>query len=209
MAGTVKANRYVAQAGLIAAVYAVTTVLTLQFLQQFAWGPVQFRLSEAVTVLACFTPAAIPGLWLGAVIANLFMVAQLGPIALWDVVFGSLGSLAGAAWTWRFRRNTAFALAGPVITNALIVPAYLPVLLKGVGFYEVPVLGLSAENHWLSMYAFGLVAVGIGQSVVVYGLGLPLLAALRRLGMEQLLGYHSDKASVAPRGSGGGNPAGW
>ncbi len=175
-------TRYIAQAGVIAAVYAGATILVVQFLSLLAVGPIQFRVSEALTVVAFFTPAAIPGLALGSVVANLYSFAVLGsPLALLDVVFGSLGTLIGAAWTWRFRRNTALGLAGPVVSNSLIVAAYLPWLVKGLGLYEVPILGVDLEGRWLPMYLFGVVAIGIGQAVVMYGLGWPLLAALKRL----------------------------
>lgn len=177
--------RYIAQAGVIAALYAALTLLVVQ--NPFGYGPVQLRVSEAVTVVACLTPAAVPGLWVGSVAANAFMVTQVGAIGLLDVVFGSLGTLVGAAWTWRHRERPVLALAGPVVANALIVPAYLPVMLAGLGFYRVPVLGLDVEGSWLGMYAFGVVAVGLGQALVVYGLGLPLLLALKRLGLGRLL----------------------
>ncbi len=174
---------------MIAAVYGGLTLLTVQFLGVLGWGPIQLRVSEAVTVVAFFTPAAIPGLTLGSVIANLFAFASTGsPLALLDVVFGSLGTLLGAWWTWRFRSNTALGLLGPVLGNALIVPAYLPLLVKGLGLYKVPLLGIDLEGRWLPMYLFGFVAVAIGQAVVMYGLGLPLLVALRRLGLADMLG---------------------
>lgn len=181
-------SRYVAQAGMIAAVYAALTLLTMQFMASLSWGPIQLRLSEAFTVVAFFTPAALPGLALGSVIANLFNLGTLGPIALLDVVFGSLGTALGAAWTWRFRNRTAVGLAGPVVANALVVPAYLPWMLKGLGLYRIPVLGIDLEGHWLPMYLFGMVAVGIGQAIVVYGLGWPLLSALRRMGLGDSFG---------------------
>ncbi len=168
---------------MIAAVYAGVTLLALQTMSTLAWGPIQFRVSEALTVLAVFTPAAIPGLTLGSVIANLFSLSTLGPLALLDVVFGSLGTALGAAWMWRFRRSTPLALLGPVVSNALIVPAYLPWLIGGLGLYVVPILGINLEGNWPGMYLFGVIAVGIGQATVVYGIGLPLLAALRRLGI--------------------------
>ncbi|MCG2807603.1 MAG: QueT transporter family protein [Coriobacteriia bacterium] len=179
---------YITQAGVIAAVYAAFTLLILQMPSQLGWGPVQFRVSEAVTVLALITPAAIPGLALGTLAANSFMVTQLGPIALLDVVFGSLATLIGAGWSWRFRERRLLALAGPVLSNALIVPAYLPAMLVGIGFYRIPLLGLDLESSWLAMYAFGVVAVGLGQAIVVYGLGWPLLAALERSGVKGILG---------------------
>jgi len=175
-------TRFIAQAGIIAAVYAALTIVTVQFLGWLAVGPVQFRVSEAFTVVAFLTPAAVPGLTLGAVVANLYTLVLTGsPLALLDVVFGSIGTLIGAAWTWRFRKNTALGLAGPVISNALIVPAYLPWLLQGLGLYRIPIIGVDLEGRWLPMYLFGVVTVGLGQAVVMYGLGLPLLSALRRL----------------------------
>ncbi|MDO9557952.1 MAG: QueT transporter family protein [Coriobacteriia bacterium] len=179
-------TRYIAQAGVIAAVYAALTLLVLQLPSQLGWGLVQFRVSEAVTVVALFTPAGIPGLAVGTLLANAFMFTQVGPLALLDVVFGSLGSLLGAAWMWRMRKRPLLALAGPVIANALIVPAYLPILLKGFGLYEVPFLGIDLEGHWLSMYLLGVAAVGIGEAVVIYGVGLPLYAGLKRLGFSRL-----------------------
>jgi len=174
-------TRFVARAGVIAAVYSAFTLLAIQ--TPLGFGPIQFRVSEAVTVAALFTPAAIPGLWLGAVVANLFMVVQFGPLALLDVVFGSLGSLLGAMWMWRFRSRRLLALAGPVVTNALIVPAYLPVILSGLGFFKVPFFGWDLEGKWLLMYLFGIVTVGIGQAIVLYGLGLPLARILERVGV--------------------------
>ncbi len=183
-----KTARYVAQAGVVAAVYGGLTLLAVQLPGQLGWGLIQFRLSEALTVVACFTPAAVPGLWLGSVAANSTLIAQLGPIALWDVTLGSLGSLLGAAWTWRLRSRPLLALVGPVVTNALIVPAYLPLLLKGLGLFRLPLIGLDLEGAWLPMYLFGVVSVAVGQAVVVYGLGWPLYSAMRRLGADALLG---------------------
>ena len=177
--------RTIAQAGMIAAVYGGLTLVTEQFLGFLAWGPIQLRVSEAVTVVAFLTPAAVPGLALGSVVANLFTFASTGsPLGLLDVVFGSLGTLLGAMWTWRFRSNTGVGLLGPVIANALIVPAYLPLLVQGLGLYKIPLLGIDLEGKWLPMYIFGFVTVATGQAVVMYGLGLPLLAALKRLGLQ-------------------------
>jgi uncharacterized membrane protein len=137
-------------------------------------------------VLALLTPAAIPGLTLGTVLANAFSISQFGAFGLLDVVFGSLATLLGVAWAWRLRRHTALALAGPVLANALIVPAYLPTMLSqvtGFDFYHVPGLALDPTGTWLTMYLFGVITVGLGEGIVVYGLGWALLAALRRLGV--------------------------
>lgn len=174
---------YVAQAGVIAAAYAALTLVTLQMPAQLGWGLIQFRLSEALTVLALVTPAAIPGLTLGTAAANSFMFTQVGPIALLDVGFGSLATLLGAVWGWRLRDRPPWALLGPVLSNALVVPLYLPAMLAGLGLYEIPLLGVDLEGNRLAMYLFGVGAVGFGQAVVVYGLGWPLFAALRRSGV--------------------------
>jgi uncharacterized membrane protein len=180
-----RSSRYIAQAGVIAAVYGGLTLIVIQ--NPLGFGPVQFRLSEAATVLALFTPAAGPGLVLGTVIANMSMVAHLGGIAFLDVVFGGLGTLLGAAWTWRFRRRRALALAGPVVANALIVPAYLPIMFKVAGWDWIPILGVDLSDHWLMVWGVGVLTVGFGQALVVYGLGWPLAGLLDRH-LPQLLG---------------------
>jgi len=181
-------TRYIAQAGVIAAVYCTLTLLTMQFLQGLAWGPVQLRVSEAFTVIAMFTPAAVPGLTIGSVVANALNPTAIWPLAGLDVVFGSLGTLLGAVWMRRFIKRPALALAGPVIANALIVAGYLPVMLAGLGFYTVPFFGVNLEGDWLAMYVFGVTAIGIGEAIVVYGVGWPLLAALKRIGIAGFIG---------------------
>ncbi|MDR0514320.1 MAG: QueT transporter family protein [Coriobacteriaceae bacterium] len=168
---------------MIAAIYAAATLATLLLLQGLAWGPVQFRLSEAVTVCAAATSAAVPGLALGCVIANLIacIINGTGALGLLDVVFGSIATLGGALWCRRFKERPKLALLGPVLANAIIVPAYLPILLQGLGFYTIPFTNISLDGAYLPMYLFGVIATGIGEALVVYVLGLPLLKALRNL----------------------------
>lgn len=182
-----KRTRYIAQAGLIAAIYAVLSFITISLGGILTVGPIQLRVSEAFTVVAALTPAAIPGLWLGAAVANLTSVQAFGALGLLDVVFGSLASLLGAIWTWRFRARTAIALLGPVIFNALIVPAYLPIMLATTGIYDQKVLGFDLRANWLAAYVVGVLTVGIGESIVIYGIGWPLLVGLRRLGLGEVL----------------------
>jgi uncharacterized membrane protein len=188
----VSRTRYIAQAGVIAAVYGGLTWATLAFGGVLAWGPIQFRVSEAATVLALFTPAAIPGLAIGSVVANLLNPQAIWPFSALDVVLGSLGTLLGAVWTWRLREHTMLALLGPVVTNAFIVAAYLPILLRAVyaaaGLPMLPVLGVSLTGAWLPLYGVCVLTIGVGEAAVVYVLGLPLLAALRRTGVGGLLG---------------------
>lgn len=172
--------RYITTAGIIAALYALITILSMQTLNYFSWGPIQLRISEALMVLALLTPAAIPGLTLGCFIANLYNLALVGPLGWFDVVFGTIATLLAALWLWSFRSRQGFALAGPVITNALIVPAYLPILLKGMGLYDLPLLPINVESSYLAMYVFGILSLGLSEAVVIYGLGLPLYKALEK-----------------------------
>lgn len=176
-----KKTSYVAQAGMIAALYAGATLITLFLLHGLAWGPIQFRISEAIVVLAIFTPAAVPGLTIGCVIANLIacVVNGTGALGLFDVVFGSLATLLGALWCRKFRARPKLALLGPVLANALIVPAYLPILLQGLGFYTIPFTTINLDGAYPIMYVFGVIATGLGESLVVYVLGIPLIKALK------------------------------
>ena len=180
-------TNYIARAGVIAAVYAACTLVTMLFLGNLAWGPIQFRISEALCALALLTPAAVPGLTLGCAIANIANIALsgTGALGLLDVVFGSLATCVGALFTWKMRRHPTIALAGPVLANALIVPAYLPILLTGVGFYTIPFTSISLDGAWPLMYLFGLVTTGAGEAVIMYVLGYPLYRSLAKTHMMQ------------------------
>lgn len=180
--GKLTRTQYVAQTAMIASLYAALTLVALLFLQGLAWGPVQFRISEAVCVVALFTPAAIPGLTIGCVIANLIncVIAGTGALGLLDVIFGSLATLVGAVFCWKLRSRPALAISGFVLANALIVPAYLPILLQGLGYYTIPFTDISIDGAYLPMYLFGVIATGIGEALVMYVLGLPLSKLLRK-----------------------------
>ena len=107
------AIRSIALSAVIAAVY---TALTMS-LPMLSYGPVQLRFSEALTVLPFFLPEAVPGLFLGCVIANLF-----SPFGIADVIFGSIATLLAALWTSKLK-NPWFAPLPPVISNAVIIGA--------------------------------------------------------------------------------------
>ena len=192
-------TRFIAQTGVIAAAYAAFTLVALLFLGGLAWGPVQFRISEVLCILAMFTPAAVPGLTIGCVLANLINIALSGTgmLGMLDVVFGSLATLVGALWMRRFRARPLLALAGPVLANALIVPAYLPILLQGLGFYTIPFTSVSLDGTWWAMYLFGLVSTGIGEAIILYVLGYPLWRALSKTAVFKGL----EPAATDGRGS--------
>lgn len=148
---------FVAQAALIAALYvALTQVAALLGLSS---GAIQIRFSEALTILPYFTPAAIPGLFVGCVIANL----TTGAI-LWDVVFGSLATLLGAVVTYLLRKRSKWlAPIPPILSNTLIVPFVLTYA------YGVP-----------DGIPFLMLTVGVGEVLSCGVLGLALLKALEK-----------------------------
>lgn len=180
-----------ARIGIIAALYAALTLATLLFLGGLAWGPVQFRISEAVVVIALFTADAIPGLTLGCVIANLanMVISGTGALGLLDVFFGSLATALGAWFTWKNRKNVPIALLGPVLANAVIVSAYLPILLQGLGFYTIPFTTIELDGSYPLMFLFGFITTGLGEAVVLYALGVPLARALKHSPLPQQLAF--------------------
>ena len=130
---------FIAQAAMIAAIY---VVLTLVF-APFSYGEVQVRLSEALTILPVFTPAAIPGLFIGCLLGNI-----LGGCIVPDIIFGSIATLIGAFGTYLLRgKNRFLAPLPPIIANMLIVPFILkygyqvplpiPLMMLTVGIGEV------------------------------------------------------------------------
>ncbi len=109
----------VAQGGIIAALYVVLTLVSNAF--GLANGAIQVRISEALTVLPVFTPAAVPGLFAGCIISNTLTGAVLP-----DIIFGSLATLAAGIVTYRIRHlNRFLAPVPPILANTLVVPFVL------------------------------------------------------------------------------------
>lgn len=142
--------RFIAEAAIIGAMYAALTILI-----PGSSGQIQIRVSEALTVLAFFTPAAIPGLFAGCIIANIFVGA-----GLYDILFGSLATLTAAWLTWKMPRKYLAPLP-PVIINAVVVAFVLNFLLQAPLFATM-----------------GFVA--LGELIACYGLGYPLLLLLEK-----------------------------
>ena len=146
---------FLAQGAMIAAIY---VVLTLVF-APFSYGEVQVRISEALTILPLFAPAAIPGLFVGCLISNI-----LGGCVLPDIIFGSLATLIGAIGTYMLRKQNKFlAPLPPIIANALIVPFVLRYA------YQVPL-----------PIPFMMLTVGIGEVISCGVLGMILHTALNK-----------------------------
>ena len=141
---------FLAQAAMIAALY----VALVYVFAPISFGPIQFRIAEALTILPVFTPAAIPGLFVGCIMG--------GGVAL-DVVFGSLATLIGAFFTWTMRKAHPFlAPVPPILANTLIIPFVLRYA------YQIP-----------DSIPYLMLTVGIGEVIACGVLGLLLYYALR------------------------------
>ncbi len=144
-------------ASVIAALYTVLTLLAN--LLGLANNAVQVRFSEALTVLPVYTPAAIPGLFLGCLLSNVLTGALLP-----DIIFGSLATLIGAIFTRLLRKYKLLAPLPPIISNTLIIPFVLAYVYNFEG----------------SIWYFAL-TVGIGEIISCGVLGYIFMSALNRL----------------------------
>jgi len=144
---------HLAQAAITAALYAGLTVA----LAPVSYGPIQVRVAEALTVLPVLFPAAIPALFIGCLIANIY-----GGMGLVDILGGSTVTLLAAMATyWLRNRSAIIALLPPIVFNAFLISIYLHLL------FHLP--------YWLTA-----LSIGAGQTIAVYGLGLPLLRYLKK-----------------------------
>lgn len=157
-----KKTKTLVTGAIIAALYVVLTFLANAF--GLASGVIQVRISEALNVLVCFTGAAVPGVTVGCLLANLLT----GGIVM-DVIFGTLASFIGAFGGYLLRKNRLLALLCPIFSNTLIVPFVLKFA------YGAP------DALW---FLFGSVAVG---EVISCGiLGFLLGHVLDRYGKNRL-----------------------
>lgn len=135
----------IALSGMIAALYVTLTVA----LSPISFGPVQFRVAEALTLLPFFMPEAIPGLFVGCFLSNL-----AGGFGLIDIIVGS-GATLFAAWLTFKMPNIWLAALPPVVINALVVGSYIGILT------DIPLI-------------YSIIYIGISQAVICFGLGIPL-----------------------------------
>lgn len=148
--------RFLCRGALVAALYVVLTWLCA--LAGLDKGVIQMRLSEALCVLPAFTGAAVPGLFVGCLLANL-----LTGSALPDIIFGSLATLIGALGAYFLRRHKWLVPLPTVLANVLIIP---PVLRFAYG----------AEGT----IPYFMLTVGAGEIISAYICGMLLYAALSR-----------------------------
>ena len=156
-------TRYLVTGAIIAALYVVLTFLSNTF--GLAYGPIQFRISEALTLLPVLTPAAVPGLVVGCLISNILSFNAV------DMIFGTLATLIAAVLTRAFRNIKIsgiplMSILPPIVANAFIVGAEISLFyLEGASFWG---------GFWISA-----LEVGLGQTAVCFLLGLPLYLALK------------------------------
>ena len=155
-------TRSLCTSAVVAALYAA---LTLGF-QAISYGAIQFRISEAMTLLPVLLPQAIPGLTIGCLISNLFSPLGATP---YDIVFGTLATFLAAVLTSRIRAGIWVRALPPVVCNAVIVGMVLTYA------YGIDVL-------WMN-----ILTVGIGEAVVCYALGVPMIKLMEKHSVFQKL----------------------
>ncbi|WZL72913.1 QueT transporter family protein [Clostridiaceae bacterium 35-E11] len=146
-----KKTNFLVQAAFIGAIYAVLTIT----LAPISYGQIQVRVAEALTVLPMFTPAAIPGLFVGCIVANIY-----GGGGIIDIVFGSSATLLAAFMSYKIGKKWLVPLP-PVLINGIVVGLILHYL------YQLPLL---ITMGWVTF----------GQMIACYGLGYPLILMLEK-----------------------------
>ena len=140
-------------AAVAAAIYCAVTLL----LMPICYGPIQCRVSEALTLLPAISPVFIPSVFIGCLISNLFM----GNI--FDVILGSAASLIAACLTYFTRKNIWIAASFPVIVNALFI-----------GYYFAFIVGVGQSFIVCALW------IALGEAVACYCLGIPLYYTLKK-----------------------------
>lgn len=167
-------TKYLTHAAIIGAMYFALTHLQNLLVPNSATWLIQFRASEALCVLALFTPAAIPGLTIGCL---LFNISFAGALPL-DFLVGSFASFLACGTMWMLRRWPGLALSMPALFNGLLVGWELTLYFGETGF--------TMSAFWISA-----IQVAIGELAVLYTLGLLLYRFFRRNGMShRLFGTH-------------------
>ena len=159
------AVRYVTEAAVIAALYVALTYVS--GLMGLAYGPVQFRISELLTLLPVFTPAAVPGLVIGCAIANISST-----VGIIDVVFGTVATLLAAVCTG--------ALRNVQIKGVPVLSTLPPVIFNGIIIaFEIWFVGdRSPQLFWGSCWT-----IALGEAAICIILGIPFMIMINRTGV--------------------------
>lgn len=140
-----KGTLFITQGAMIAALYVVLTML----FAPISFAEVQVRISEALTILPMFTPAAIPGLFIGCLIANI-----MGGCIIWDIVFGSIATLIGAVGGYLLRKNRWLVPIPAIVANTVIIPLVLR-FGYGVNLPMILLIVSIAAGEFISCYVLG------------------------------------------------------
>lgn len=156
---------YLVHGAMIAAIYAAATYFSAAL--GIAYNAIQFRFSEALTILSVFTPAAIPGLTVGCILGNIS-----SPFGVWDIIFGSLATLLAAVCARKLRNIKIkglpiLSILMPVIFNALIVGAEITFLFP-------------TDAPSLTAFVLAALEVGAGELAVCLAGGIPLYFAINK-----------------------------
>lgn len=155
-----KSVKGITQAALIAALYVALTHLSN--LLGLANGAIQIRFSEALCILPYFIPSAVPGLFIGCILANITTGA-----VIWDIIFGSLATLVGAFFASKLK-NKYLVPIPTVLANTIVVPIVI-------------LFCYTTKDAWtLPTYLTGVIGVFIGEVISAYIFGIILLTALNK-----------------------------
>ena len=159
-----KKVNFVVLAGIIAAAYVVLTFVANAL--NIAYGPIQFRVSEVMTILPILSPAAIPGLTIGCFIANLG-----SPYGAVDIICGTFATFLAALLTYYSRKI--------IIKNLPVLSMFFPVIVNAI-IIGLEITLLMPEGFKLTAFLITAFQIGLGQFVVCYGLGIPLYFTLKK-----------------------------
>ena len=154
-----KTINFTVTAAMIAAIYAVLTLA----IAPISFGQIQLRISEAMIMFGCITPAAIPGLTIGCILANL-----ASPYGIIDIILGSTATLLAACFAYSTRKIQIKNLPWLAPMGAILFNAFLVSL-------SIKIVAGSDVLYWLTAFQ-----VGAGQILACYGLGIPLWFILRK-----------------------------
>lgn len=171
-----KGTLYLVQAAAIAALYTALTYAQNFLIPGSASMAIQFRISEVLTMLALFTPAAIPGLTVGCILANISSISVLGP---YDMIFGSLASLAAAFAIYKLRNVR--------IKSVPFLSVLMPAIFNGIIIgWEIEFFFIEGGFHFGDfLFQGGCVALGeLGVCVV---LGIPLIKMIEKTKLDKRL----------------------
>lgn len=166
-----KKTVFVVESAVIAALYAGLTYAAS--LLNLAYGGIQFRFSEALTILATFSPAAIPGLAIGCFLGNI-----TSPYGIVDIICGTLATLIAAVlsyWTRnvKFKDLPLLSAIFPVLTNAIIIGLEITLFMP--------------EEFKFEAFLITAMQVGLGELVICYGLGIPLYKVIKKTKLDRYL----------------------